>query len=191
MDSNTVSIPVTAPLNRVSGGESKHACQAECKVMLDYNEVCSSYEAALCPMHPKWDEVLLHEKPNYIWLRVNDYHNGWENTEAGADIWSSSYDYTFKFFTEHGCHEPMLDNFATPLQFTIDTAWENDVNVLKVVRYLLDAKMPVKGYWRGSRKERVDSVEQGHHIAHPEGPRAICEDPAHCTPPPLGPGGRL
>ncbi|KAK6513819.1 hypothetical protein TWF506_008253 [Arthrobotrys conoides] len=200
LNTNTVKIPATAPLDRKSGGKMRYTCHSEYKEVLNYAEVCTLYNSSLCINHPVWDEVLLHEKPNYIWLHPSDEFNGWRSRESGADKWSRNYDYTFKFFIDETCDMPMSDSTGGPIQFTIDTAWKNEKNVLKVVKYLLDARMPVTGWWRGSRKmksgspevdfghddsglDEVDPVGQG--TVDSVGPDpAGCVDPAHCTPPP-------
>ncbi|KAF3195428.1 hypothetical protein TWF225_003814 [Orbilia oligospora] len=183
LDTNIPYIPPTAPLDRKFGGVKEHTCHSELKDDLNYDEVCTPYNAKLCVGHPVWDEVLLNETPNYIWLHIPEEFNGWHYREAGADKWSAHYDYTYKFFQDEGCETPLFDSDDGPVQFTLDTAWRNQRNITKIAVYLLDAKMPHQGWWRGSRKKKSESSDNGHHEVDSDIP--ICQDPAHCTPPPL------
>ncbi|KAF3136094.1 hypothetical protein TWF703_005738 [Orbilia oligospora] len=183
LDTNIPYIPPTAPLDRKFGGVKEHTCHSELKDDLNYDEVCTPYNAKLCVGHPVWDEVLLNETPNYIWLHIPEEFNGWHYREAGADKWSAHYDYTYKFFQDEGCETPLFDSNDGPVQFTLDTAWRNQRNITKIAVYLLDAKMPHQGWWRGSRKKKSESSDNGHHEVDSDIP--ICQDPAHCTPPPL------
>ncbi|KAF3201243.1 hypothetical protein TWF192_002965 [Orbilia oligospora] len=183
LDTNIAYIPPTAPLDRKFGGAKEHTCHSELKDDLNYDEVCTPYNAKLCIGHPVWDEVLLNETPNYIWLHIPEEFNGWHYREAGADKWSAHYDYTYKFFQDEHCETPLFDSDGGPVQFTLDTAWRNQRNITKIAVYLLDAKMPHQGWWRGSRKKKSESIDNGHHEVDFDIPD--CQDPAHCTPPPL------
>ncbi|KAK6523605.1 hypothetical protein TWF281_001587 [Arthrobotrys megalospora] len=176
VDKNRPDIPTSAPLELAAGELKGRLCHSSYEKRLNYYEICTPYSAKLCEGHDAWDNYLLNEVANYVWIRDHKLSH-----EDFNEKWPLNYDYTFEFFSEDHCITPMLDDQGGPVQFTIDTAWQNDENVRKVAAYLQRAKMPVSGYWRGSRKEKGEAkLEFGHHTQ-------TCNDPAHCTPPPHDP----
>ncbi|KAK6498919.1 hypothetical protein TWF481_011489 [Arthrobotrys musiformis] len=163
----TVSVPATADLNRHAAGFKTHACWAEYKGELSFLKICTAYTAVLCEQHTEWSDYIIRSKPNFIWLYGNMHVGFFGPTRpSDQDPWSTSYDYTFKFYEDGNCTIPIRDAYDGPLQFTIDRTWGNEKDVKRVSEYLLDAEMPMRGYWIGWRKLKLDAKE-GHHMGHP------------------------
>ncbi|EPS35917.1 hypothetical protein H072_10606 [Dactylellina haptotyla CBS 200.50] len=169
--------PSKAELHHTQGGGQKYACHSQKKIALNYDEFCMGYSAELCWfVHTEWTNSFLHDVANYVWI----YEPGDDkNLGLGDPVklqWPPTFDYTFEFFTDPHCLTPMLDSKKSPIKFTVDTVRDH-AKCLKVAEYIQDCRMPITGFFRGSRKAKEEVAHYPHHSM-------VCTDPAHCTPPP-------
>ncbi|KAK6352344.1 hypothetical protein TWF730_009174 [Orbilia blumenaviensis] len=186
----TVSIPATAPITLENGGVKNYACHSKYETDLNYDERCMTYIPELCRAHPVWDEVLLNEHANYIWLKQKTKSKRRMRNADGIEtvtssVWSPDYLYIFEFFKDENCTDPSIDALGGPVKFLMDPGSFSNPNIVRVATYLLDAKLPVMGYWKGSRRHKLETpeMEEFEHKHH-SGDQPTCEDPAHCTPAP-------
>ncbi|KAK6531803.1 hypothetical protein TWF694_002969 [Orbilia ellipsospora] len=171
---STWTIPEKPELHHTQGGGQKYSCHSQRKILLNYDEECVSYSAELCWfVHMKWTNSYLHDVANYVWI----YEPGDKDDLGGGEPvlyqWPKTFDYTFEFFTDPHCLTPMLDFKNESTKFTIDNVREH-AKSLQVAQYLQNCKMPITGFWRGSRKQKKEVEHYPHHTI-------ACPNPAHCT----------